>query len=57
MKVNASIVLTIDIDTAREMGIEIDDPHEYAMSEMVEYLYEMMRHNELEGIIHIEEGE
>ena len=58
MKATAILKLHIDIDQAREMGLEIDDPKEYALEEMVEWIYEMTRTNDIAECIHIElEGE
>lgn len=47
MKATATLKLNIDIDQAREMGLEIDDPQEYAIDEFIEWVYEMVKHNEL----------
>jgi hypothetical protein len=58
MKATATLKLNIDIDMAREMGLEIDDPKEYALEEMIEWIYEMTRTNDIAECIHIElEGE
>ena len=58
MKATATLKLHIDIDQAREMGLEIDDPKEYAIDEMVEWIYEMAKSNDIAECIHIEiEGE
>jgi len=60
MKAVATLKLTIDIDQAREMGLEIDDPEEYAIDEMVDWIYEMAKSNDIAECIHIElerEGE
>ena len=60
MIATATVKLNIDIDQAREMGLEIDDPKEYALEEMIEWLYEMVRTNEIGECIHItieQEGE
>jgi hypothetical protein len=58
MKATATLKLHIDIDQAREMGVEIDDPEEYALEEMIEWIYEMVRTNEIAECIHITiEGE
>ena len=58
MKATATLKLHIDIDQAREMGLEIDDPKEYAIEEMVEWIYEMAKSNDIAECIHIEiEGE
>ena len=58
MKAVATLKLHIDIDNAREMGLEIDDPKEYALEEMIEWIHEMVRTNDIAECIHIEiEGE
>ena len=58
MKAIATLKLHIDIDQARDMGLEISDPKEYAMEEMVEWIYEMARTNDISECIHVElEGE
>jgi hypothetical protein len=58
MKATATLKLNIDIDQAREMGMEIDDPKEYALEEMIEWIYSMTRTDEIAECIHIElEGE
>lgn len=59
MKAIATLKLNIDIDMARSMGLEIDDPKEYALEEMIEWVYEMVRTNEIGECVHIEikEGE
>jgi hypothetical protein len=54
MKATATLKLNIDIDQAREMGLEIDDPKEYALEEMIEWIYEMTRTNDIAECIHIE---
>jgi hypothetical protein len=58
MKATATLKLNIDIDMAREMGLEIDDPEEYALEEMIEWIYEMVKTNDIQECLHIEiEGE
>jgi hypothetical protein len=58
MKATATLKLHIDIDQAREMGVEIDNPEEYALEEMIEWIYQMVRTNDIAECIHIEiEGE
>lgn len=58
MKAIATLKLNIDIDMARNMGLDIDDPSEYALEEMIEWIYEMVRNNEIGECIHIDlEGE
>lgn len=54
MKAVATLKLTIDIDQAREMGLEIDDPQEYAIDEFIEWVYEMTKSNDLGECIHVE---
>jgi hypothetical protein len=53
VKATATLKLHIDIDQAREMGVEIDNPEEYALEEMIEWIYEMVRTNEIAECIHI----
>jgi hypothetical protein len=58
MKATATLKLHIDIDQAREMGVEIDNPEEYALEEMIEWIYQMVRTNDIAECIHVEiEGE
>ena len=61
MKARATIGLTIDIDEAREMGLELEDNQveEYAIDEMLEYLMYLMKNNEAHEVISVEilEGE
>ena len=60
MKVRATIGLTIDINSEREMGLEIEDNEieNYAIENMVEYLYEILKHNDFDSVIKVErEGE
>jgi hypothetical protein len=61
MKLRTSIELTIDIDQAREMGIEIADNEveDYAINETLEYLHTLSINNEAHEVISVEilEGE
>jgi hypothetical protein len=58
MKAIATLKLHIYIDQAREMGVEIDNPEEYALEEMIEWIYQMVRTNDIAECIHVEiEGE
>jgi hypothetical protein len=58
MKAIATLKLHIDIDGAREMGVEIDNPEEYALEEMIEWIYQMVRTNDIAECIHVAiEGE
>jgi len=58
MKATATLKLHIDIDQAREMGVEIDNPEEYALEEMIEWIYQMVRTNDIAECIHVTiEGE
>jgi hypothetical protein len=50
----ATLKLNIDIEQAREMGVEIDDPKEYALEEMIDWIHEMVRTNEIADCIHVE---
>ena len=54
MKATATLKLHIDIDQAREMGMEIDDPKEYAIDEFIDWVFEMTKSNDLAECIHIE---
>jgi hypothetical protein len=56
MRVRATIGLTIDIDEAREMGLELEDNQveEYAIDEMLEYLMYLMKTNEAHEVISVE---
>ena len=54
MKATATLKLTIDISEAKEMGLEITDPKEYAVSEFIDWVFEMTKHNDLEECVHIE---
>lgn len=54
MKATATLKLHIDIDQAREMGMEIDDPQEYAIDEFIDWVFEMTKSNDLAECIHIE---
>jgi hypothetical protein len=56
MKATATLKLHIDIDQAREMGVEIDNPEEYALEEMIEWIYQMVRTNDIAECIHVEIG-
>lgn len=58
MKAVATLKLTIDISQAREMGMEIDDPQEYAIDEFIDWVFEMVKHNDIAECIQVEiEGE
>lgn len=60
MKARATIGLTIDITSERDMGLEIDNDQieNYTIENMIEYLYELMKRNELGDVIKVEiEGE
>jgi len=56
MRVRATIGLTIDIDEAREMGLELEDNQveEYAIDEMLEYLMYLMKTNEAHEVVSVE---
>ena len=56
MKVRATIGLTIDIDEAREMGLEIEDSQveEYAIDEIADFIYECIKRNDLHDIVSVE---
>ncbi len=57
MKYRATIGLTIDIDSEREMGLEIEDSgiEEYVIESLAEYLYELIKTNDLYDVIKVEE--
>ena len=56
MNLRATIGLTIDINSEREMGLEVDDEgaEEYAKENLIEYLYELMKTNDLYDVIKVE---
>jgi hypothetical protein len=55
MNLRATIGLTIDINSEREMGLEVDDEgaEEYAKENLIEYLYELMKTNDLYDVIEV----
>lgn len=57
MKYRATIGLTIDIDSEREMGLEIEDSgiQEYVIESLAEYIYELTKTNDLYDVIKVEE--
>jgi hypothetical protein len=58
MKITATIKLHIDISEAEAMGLEISDPEEYAIEEMLEYIHDRVKWGDLHEVIYIEgEGE
>jgi len=57
MKAKATLSLTIDINSEIEMGLEINnnqEAEEYAIGEMIEWIYEMVKMNDLEECIRVE---
>jgi hypothetical protein len=56
MNIRATIGLTINIDSEREMGLEIDDSEveNYAAENLIEYLYELIKSNDLYDVIKVE---
>ena len=54
MIATATLKLNIDISQAEDMGYKIDDPKEYALEEMIEWIHQMARTNEIAECIHIE---
>lgn len=56
MKYRATIGLTIDIDSERKMGLEIDDSgiEEYVIESLAEYIYELLKTNDLYDVIKVE---
>jgi hypothetical protein len=59
MRYRATIGLTIDIDSEREMGLEIDDSgiEEYVIESLAEYIYELSKTNDLYDVIKVEKEE
>jgi len=57
MKAKATLSLTIDIDSEIEMGLEINNNQEaedYAIEQMIEWIYEMVKMNDLGECIRVE---
>jgi hypothetical protein len=57
MKAKATLSLTIDIDNEIEMGMEINNNQEaedYAIEQMIEWIYEMVKMNDLQECIRVE---
>jgi hypothetical protein len=54
MIATATLKLHIDISQAIDAGLEIDDPKEYALEEMIEWIHAMARTNEIAECIHVE---
>jgi hypothetical protein len=57
MKAKATLSLTIDIDSEIKMGLEINnnqEAEEYAIEQMIEWIYEMVKMNDLEECIRVE---
>jgi hypothetical protein len=57
MKAKATLSLTIDIDSEIEMGLEINSNQEaedYAIEQMIEWIYEMVKMNDLGECIRVE---
>jgi hypothetical protein len=59
MRYRATIGLTVDIDSEREMGLEIDDSgiEEYVIESLAEYIYELSKTNDLYDVIKVEKEE
>jgi len=58
MKAIATLKLHIDLSQEKEMGLEIDDPREYAVEQFMEWVYEMVKSNDLYTCIDVTiEGE
>ena len=49
----AIISLTIDLDMARDMGLEIDDEEEYVREEMVDYIFSLVKYDEVHKNIQV----
>ncbi len=57
MKAKATLSLTIDIDSEIEMGLEINnnqEAEEYAIEQMIEWIYEMVKMNDLQECVKVE---
>jgi hypothetical protein len=56
MRVRASLGLTIDITSEREMGLEIEDSEveNYTIENFVEYLHELIKTNDVYDVISVE---
>jgi 16S rRNA G527 N7-methylase RsmG len=56
MKVRASLGLTIDITSDREMGLEIEDSEveNYTIQNFMEYLHELIKTNDIYNVISVE---
>jgi hypothetical protein len=57
MKARATLSLTIDIDSEIEMGLEINSNQEaedYAIEQMIEWICEMVKMNDLGECIRVE---
>jgi hypothetical protein len=56
MRVRASLGLTIDITSEREMGLEIEDSEveNYTIENFVEYLHELIKTNDVYDVINVE---
>lgn len=59
MKVRATLGLTIDIASEKEMGLEIEDSEidNYVMEDFVEYLQYLLKTNEIYDVITIKREE
>ena len=56
MRVRASLGLTINITSEREMGLEIEDSEveNYTIENFVEYLHELIKTNDIYDVISVE---
>ena len=56
MMVRASLGLTIDITSEREMGLEIEDSEveNYTIENFIEYLHELIKTNDVYDVISVE---
>ena len=58
MKAIATLKLHIDLSQEEEMGYDITDPREYAAEQFMEWVYEMVKTNDLYPCIDVTiEGE
>jgi len=56
VRVRASLGLTIDITSEREMGLEIEDNEveNYTIENFVEYLHKLIKTNDVYDVISVE---
>lgn len=56
MRVRASLGLTIDITSEKEMGLELEDSEieNYVIENFVEYLHQLIKTNDVYDVINVE---